>query len=91
MLYASQLHTHADNDTSILCNVKVPYENYRKVFRTSQKNIEKELGAIQTAASELSRKARAGLARPDEALKSIDAMMKRAEGLKKKVCPFIFV
>ncbi|KAI0090385.1 CTLH/CRA C-terminal to lish motif domain-containing protein [Irpex rosettiformis] len=64
---------------------RVPYENYRKVFRTSQKNIEKELGAIQTAASELARKARSGAANPEDALRSIDAMMKRAEGLKKKL------
>lgn len=64
---------------------QVPYENYRKVFRASQKSIEKELGALQIAAAELSRKARAGGCNPDDAVKAIDAMMKRAENLKRKV------
>ena len=64
---------------------QVPYENYRKVFRTSQKSIEKELGALQTSATELARKARAGGCHADEAVKAIDAMVKRAENLKRKV------
>ena len=63
----------------------MPYENYRKVFRTSQKNIEKELGALQTAAADLVKKAQAGHAAPDEALKAVEGMMKRAETLKRKV------
>ncbi|KAI0696838.1 CTLH/CRA C-terminal to lish motif domain-containing protein [Cytidiella melzeri] len=64
---------------------RVPYENFRKVFRTSQKHIEKELGALQLSASELARKARMGTVNLEEAVKAIDAMMKRAEGLKRKL------
>lgn len=62
--------------------LQVPYENYRKVFRTSQKNIERELGAVVTAANELSKQA------PDSqtALTSIDGMISRVEMLKRKVC-----
>ncbi|KIP04735.1 hypothetical protein PHLGIDRAFT_109198 [Phlebiopsis gigantea 11061_1 CR5-6] len=64
---------------------RVPYENYRKVFRTSQKNIEKELGALQAAAADLARRAQAGTVVPEDALKAVDAMSRRAEGLKRKL------
>ncbi|KAI0346684.1 hypothetical protein BDW22DRAFT_1405428 [Trametopsis cervina] len=67
---------------------RVPYENYRKVFRTSQKHIEKELGALQTAAADLARKARSSAGSGmsvEETTKTIDGMIKRAEGLKKKL------
>ena len=63
---------------------KVPYENYRKVFRASQKNIEKEMGAVQNIANDLTKK---GSAEPDAdaAVKAIDGMIARVEGLKRKV------
>jgi len=64
---------------------RVPYENYRKVFRTSQKHIEKELGPIQSASNELTRRARAGQTNADEAAKSIDQMIGRIENLKRKL------
>jgi macrophage erythroblast attacher len=56
------------------------------VFRTSQKNIEKELGALQIAAADLVRKAQTGEAAPEDAVKAVDGMMKRVENLKRKVC-----
>jgi macrophage erythroblast attacher len=65
---------------------RVPYENYRKVFRTTQKNIERELGAVQTAANDLSRRAKSGMQTPPDAAKSIDGMIGRVENLKRKVC-----
>jgi len=64
---------------------RVPYENYRKVFRTTQKNIERELGAVQTVANELSRRAKSGMQTPPDAEKSIDGMIGRVENLKRKV------
>lgn len=66
---------------------QVPYENYRKVFRTSQKYIEKELGSVQSSASELAKRAQAtnGETPPEESVKAIDAMMNRIETLKRKV------
>lgn len=64
---------------------RVPYENYRKVFRASQKNIEKELGALQTAAAELARKAQAGAVGQEDAAKAVEGMLKRAENLKRKL------
>ena len=64
--------------------MQVPYENYRKVFRTSQKNIEKELGAVQNTAKDLASKER-----PEDDVeattKAIDGMIARVEGLKRKV------
>ncbi|GJE85210.1 CTLH/CRA C-terminal to LisH motif domain-containing protein [Phanerochaete sordida] len=64
---------------------RVPYENYRKVFRASQKNIEKELGALQTAAADLARKAQSGAVSQEDATKAVDGMLKRAENLKRKL------
>ena len=63
---------------------QVPYENYRKVFRASQKNIEKEMGAVQNTANDLTKK---GASEPDAdaAVKAIDGMIARVEGLKRKV------
>ena len=55
------------------------------MFRTSQKNIEKELGTLQTAAADLARRAQTGEVAPEDALKAVDAMSRRAEGLKRKV------
>lgn len=55
------------------------------MFRTSQKNIEKELGALQTAAADLVKKGQTGEVAPDEAVKAVDAMIKRTENLKRKV------
>ena len=71
----------------LLNAVQVPYENYRKVFRTSQKHIERELGALHTAASELATRAQNGEVDPEEAVKAVDGMVKRAENLKRKVRP----
>ena len=62
--------------------VQVPYENYRKVFRASQKAIEKEMGAVQNAANDLSQRD----PEPDDAVKAIEGMISRVEGLKRKVC-----
>ncbi|EJF57375.1 hypothetical protein DICSQDRAFT_140404 [Dichomitus squalens LYAD-421 SS1] len=62
---------------------RVPYENYRKVFRTSQKNIEKELGAVQNAANDLAKKDYGSDA--DATVKAIDGMIARVEGLKRKL------
>ncbi len=64
--------------------MQVPYENYRKVFRTSQKAIEKELGAVQNVANELIKKDASG-SDADATVRAIDGMISRVEGLKRKV------
>lgn len=64
---------------------RVPYENYRKIFRTSQKYIEKELGGIQSTTSDLAKRAQNGTPDADESMKSIDSMINRVEGLKRKL------
>ena len=68
--------------------MQVPYENYRKVFRTSQKYIEKELGAVQTSAGDVAKKAYSTTSsdrKAEDSLKSIDSMIARIENLKRKV------
>lgn len=77
---------------SISCTVssdnilgQVPYENYRKVFRTSQKNIEKELGAVQTAANDIAERAKSGISDTDDAIDAVEGMIARVENLKRKV------
>ncbi|KAH9989658.1 CTLH/CRA C-terminal to lish motif domain-containing protein [Russula vinacea] len=64
---------------------RVPYENYRKVFRTAQKNIERELGAIQTISNDLAKNAHSSCEDPQEAIKSLEGMIGRVEGLKRKL------
>ncbi|THH11950.1 hypothetical protein EW145_g357 [Phellinidium pouzarii] len=63
---------------------RVPYEAYRKVFRTSQRYIERELGAVQITSGELAKQAKANYD-PSSALNSIDSMIGRVEGLKRKL------
>ncbi|TFK26593.1 macrophage erythroblast attacher isoform 1 [Coprinopsis marcescibilis] len=65
--------------------VRVPFENYRKVFRTCQKNIERDLGNVQTTANDLATKAQNGDLDPEAYVASIDAMISRVEGLKQKI------
>jgi macrophage erythroblast attacher len=61
---------------------KVPYENHRRIFRTAQKNIERDLNAVQNAASDLATREVDRTA----AMKSVEAMIAKVEGLKQKVC-----
>ncbi|KAA1472045.1 hypothetical protein DENSPDRAFT_838193 [Dentipellis sp. KUC8613] len=60
---------------------RVPYENYRKIFRASQKNIERELGAVQSAAADLARRT------PDtqDSVRTLETMITRVETLKRKL------
>lgn len=74
--------------THIQNSQQVPYETLRKHFRNSQKQIEREFGAIQSTSADLAKP------RPDdrdqaEAAKAVDAMIARVEGLKKKVCVYL--
>lgn len=65
----------------------MPYENYRKVFRTSQKNVERELSAVQSTSTDLNNRARNGKVRKEEVVSSIEGMIGRVENLKRKVRP----
>lgn len=55
------------------------------MFRTSQKNVERELGGVQTASNELVAQAADGSLTPEAALRSIDSMIGKVENLKRKV------
>ena len=66
--------------------IQVPYENYRKIFRTSQRHLERELGAVLTASNELANRATtSGTLDIGDVLKSMDSMIGRVENLKRKV------
>ncbi|KJA23065.1 hypothetical protein HYPSUDRAFT_40183 [Hypholoma sublateritium FD-334 SS-4] len=64
---------------------RVPYENYRKIFRTSQKNVERELGGVQTLSNELLTRTSSRSLSSEDALKSIDNMIGKVENLKRKL------
>jgi macrophage erythroblast attacher len=64
---------------------QVPYENYRKVFRASQRHIEKEFGAVQSSSSDLAQRFKSGNLSSEDAGQAIDAMINRVETLQKKV------
>ncbi|KDQ20772.1 hypothetical protein BOTBODRAFT_26790 [Botryobasidium botryosum FD-172 SS1] len=64
---------------------RIPYEQFRKTFRTSQKHIERELGAVQAATVDLVKRAREGTCDAAETARAIDGMIARAEGLKRKL------
>ena len=53
----------------------------------SQKNIERELGAVQTAANDLAKRGKAGggIINPQDAVNTIDGLINRVENLKRKV------
>ncbi|KAF8137503.1 CTLH/CRA C-terminal to lish motif domain-containing protein [Boletus edulis] len=65
--------------------VRVPYENYRKVFRASQRNIEREFGNIQTGSNELQKRTKSNEVNLEDAAKAVDGMIARVENLKRKL------
>jgi len=67
--------------------LKIPCENYRRIFRLSQKNIERELGAVQTASKDLAKSAQD--INKEDAAKSVDGMITRIENLKRKASQHI--
>ncbi|KAG8718739.1 GID complex subunit containing RING finger motif [Ceratobasidium sp. 394] len=64
--------------------LRVPYETLRKHFRNSQKHIEREFGAIQSASAELA-KPRPDGRDPVETAKVLHGMILRTESLKKRL------
>jgi len=64
---------------------RVPYENYRKVFRTSQRNVERELGGVQSTSNDLFTRASEGVLFAEDGIKSIDSMIGKVENLKRKL------
>ena len=51
------------------------------MFRTAQKNIERELGAVRSVAKDVT-----NASHPQEAINLVDIMIGRVENLKRKVC-----
>ncbi|RUS16328.1 CTLH/CRA C-terminal to lish motif domain-containing protein [Jimgerdemannia flammicorona] len=65
--------------------VKVPFEQLKKTFRTSQKYYEKELAHLGSSLGDLVAKTNADKVTPEEASKSIEAMVTRLQNLKRKL------
>ncbi|KAL0959940.1 hypothetical protein HGRIS_011603 [Hohenbuehelia grisea] len=63
--------------------IRVPYENYRKVFRTTQRHAEKDLSAVNSAAADLTK--RADTLNLEDAAKALEGMIGRVEALKRKL------
>ncbi|KAG8952175.1 GID complex subunit containing RING finger motif [Tulasnella sp. 419] len=61
--------------------IKVPFEQFRKIFKTSQRHIERDFTALQKDAADLAKKNPQG----DDALKQLDAMINKVQGLKRKL------
>ncbi|KAF4583416.1 GID complex subunit containing RING finger motif [Pleurotus pulmonarius] len=65
--------------------LRVPYENYRKAFRTSQRNVEKDLGAVNSMAIDVSKRVSLENAEPADTVNALDSMIARVEALKRKL------
>ena len=63
---------------------RVPYENYRKVFRATQRALEKELQQVQAAAADLARRSESPQSSSSN-LAAVEGMIAKVEGLKRKV------
>jgi len=63
--------------------LKAPYETINKVFRNSQRLIEKEISQVVIAASELNK--RKDTVSEEEAYKYLDKLVTRLNGLKRKL------
>ncbi|KAJ7640861.1 CTLH/CRA C-terminal to lish motif domain-containing protein [Mycena polygramma] len=65
--------------------VRVPYENYRKVFRTTQRPVDRDLKSVLSTANDLANTAAVGGLSSEAAVQSIDAMINTVENLKRKL------
>ncbi|TPX41690.1 hypothetical protein SeMB42_g05036 [Synchytrium endobioticum] len=65
--------------------VRVPLEQFRRAFKTSQKYIEKDLAALATTTADLALKSGTGALLPDEVCRSLDAVADRLLKLKRKL------
>ncbi|KAJ7266891.1 CTLH/CRA C-terminal to lish motif domain-containing protein [Mycena haematopus] len=64
---------------------RVPFENYRKVFRTTQRHVERDLKAVQSTTADLVNQASSTGVDSEAAVQSIDAMISTVENLKRKL------
>ncbi|ESK92860.1 Macrophage erythroblast attacher [Moniliophthora roreri MCA 2997] len=64
---------------------RVPYENYRKIFRLAQKQTEREYGAIQTTANDITKRIGSDELGKEDMIASIDVMISRVKTLKRKL------
>lgn len=60
---------------------QVPYEQLRRNFKASQKAIERDYQAFQKESADVAKNKRSS----EQALKTLDGMINRVEGLKRKV------
>ncbi|KAJ3197103.1 GID complex subunit containing RING finger motif [Irineochytrium annulatum] len=65
--------------------IKVPLEQFKRAFKASQKNFEKELTAVGSAADALSSRASHSPVGVEEAIKTLDGVVTRLQSLKRKL------
>ncbi|KAK7205536.1 CTLH/CRA C-terminal to lish motif domain-containing protein [Myxozyma melibiosi] len=65
--------------------LKLPQQQMRQTFKTSQKYIERDLAFLNNAASEALESCNSGKASPDDSLSQLDVMISRLQGLKRKM------
>jgi len=71
--------------SSDLVPPQLPFEQLKRAARTSQKYIEKELTNLSTNVAELANKTTSGAIQPEDASRSLDAMLERLQKLKRKL------
>ena len=74
--------THSSQDQPLL---RLPFELLRKNFKVAHFNVEKESTAVKATLKETATTSLTNNASPDEVLKSVDSMLARMRGLKRKL------
>ncbi|KAF3938670.1 hypothetical protein ABW19_dt0206195 [Dactylella cylindrospora] len=74
--------THLLLDQPLL---RLPHEVLRKVFKTSQKYVEQDTKKLADLCKDATTKSASGLASPEQSLESLNAMITRIQGLKRKM------
>lgn len=66
--------------------LQVPYEVLNKKFRAAQKNIDREIAHVQTAANDLEKCFHSGRVTVGEVSTALDTVVEKLSLLKRKVC-----
>ncbi|KAJ3330582.1 GID complex subunit containing RING finger motif [Blyttiomyces sp. JEL0837] len=65
--------------------IKVPLEQFKKSFKSSQKNLEKDIGSVNTGIDSMIGKIKEGTATETDAIKSLDGILLKLNNLKRKL------
>lgn len=65
--------------------LRLPHEMLRKTFKTAQKHFEREQGVVVAAVRDAARAAAGGDSSAEDSIKSLEAVIQRMQGYKRKV------